>query len=169
MTATYEPIETQTLGTAVADVYFTSIPQTYTDLVAVVQTRTTDAGAYGDLAVRCNSLNTNIYSRTYVVGNGTSAISGRNTAGSFGFLGGTTGASATAGVLAIYTINFMNYSNTSTFKTVLSRATNPVLQAEAAVTLIQTTNAISSINLLTASGSNFTVGSTFTLYGIKAE
>ena len=74
MPATYEPINTQTLGTAVADVYFTSIPQTYTDLVLVISSNTSSNTQTG---YRLNSDSGNNYSDTRLSGDGASALSTR--------------------------------------------------------------------------------------------
>jgi len=61
----------------------------------------------------------------------------------------------------------MNYSNTTTNKTVIGRhngASGPV----ASVGLWRNTAAINSIRISNSSAVNFTIGSTFSLYGIKA-
>jgi hypothetical protein len=65
--------------------------------------------------------------------------------------------------------HFMNYANTSMFKAVLGR-TNVIDFRVAAVGAIwRSTSAINTIQLRSDNGSyNFTVGSTFTLWGIKA-
>jgi hypothetical protein len=63
--------------------------------------------------------------------------------------------------------NVQNYSNTTTYKTVLSRGSsnNYVF---AWVDVWRNTAAISSLTISTDGSSNFTAGSTFSLYGIKA-
>jgi hypothetical protein len=60
-----------------------------------------------------------------------------------------------------------NYSNTTTNKSVLGRASNPSANTTACVGLWRNTAAITSVSVYGV-GANFTVGSTFTLYGIKA-
>jgi hypothetical protein len=62
----------------------------------------------------------------------------------------------------------MNYSNTTTNKTILSRINNAENSTVARVTLWRNTAAISTIFLTEGNGANFIAGSTFTLYGIKA-
>jgi hypothetical protein len=63
--------------------------------------------------------------------------------------------------------NIMNYSNTTTFKTMISRFSNSSVIAQAEVSLYRSTSAITSIEIFTTPDS-FAVGSTLTLYGIKA-
>lgn len=167
MTATYEPISTQTLGTAVADIFFTSIPQTYTDLVLVCSM---NGASHLTVGFRVNGSNSTIYSVTELAGNGTSASSTRVATENYARMTNWGGPDTTGRSVLIS--NFMNYSNTTTNKTVMNRANNaggsfPGVQAS--VNLIRSTSAITSINLLTTSGASFAVGSTFTLYGIKAE
>jgi hypothetical protein len=58
-----------------------------------------------------------------------------------------------------------NYSNTTTFKTFLSRTNVASDRVEALVGLWRSTSAITSITLYCGSNS-FVTGSTFTLYGI---
>jgi hypothetical protein len=68
-------------------------------------------------------------------------------------------------------INIQNYSNTTTYKTALLRsnlATGTYPGVDAFVGLWRSTSAITSITILPASN-NLLSGSTFTLYGIKAE
>jgi hypothetical protein len=65
-------------------------------------------------------------------------------------------------------VNFMNYSNTTTYKTFLSKArnaTNYGVNDQAG--LWRNTAAISSMVITNASGT-FNTGSTFNLYGITA-
>jgi hypothetical protein len=62
-------------------------------------------------------------------------------------------------------MNFFNYSNTTTYKTVLTRAGRNNQATEAFVGLWRNTAAITSISL---TSQTYTTDSTFTLYGIKA-
>jgi hypothetical protein len=64
----------------------------------------------------------------------------------------------------------MNYANTTTFKTVLIRANNSSTGVDLILGLWRKTpEAITSITIKnTGTSSNFAIGSTLTLYGIKA-
>ena len=161
----YEVISTQTLGSAVASVTFSSIPQTYTDFVLVVSNLSA-ASASNAFKMQVNSDTGNNYSCTFVEGDGTLAESGRRTStNSFNFMDQVIGTNA----YSINIINFMNYSNTTTYKTVLSRSSTAGTAVEAAVNLWRNTNAISSfVIFFAASGNDIQSGTVFTLYGIKA-
>jgi hypothetical protein len=161
MPSTYEPIATQTLGSATTTVTFNSISSSYTDLVLI-----TGIIGVGDaqMNVRFNSDTGSNYSTTYLNGNGTSARSDRasNTTSigtDYNF------AITTNGNVTI--CQFMNYSNSTTYKTVLSRSGEASKGVQATVGLWRNTAAIDTIQLI-ASNNNFNTGSTFTLYGIKA-
>ena len=67
----------------------------------------------------------------------------------------------------MFIAQFMNYANTTTYKTVIGRANNAGYGADTSVGVWRNTAAISTITL-TALTANFASGSTFTLYGIKA-
>lgn len=165
MPATYEIIEAKTLATAVADVNFTSIPQTYTDLVLVITG--TSASSF-NAGFRLNSDNGSNYSYTDIRSNGTTALSTRTSGNTFGYFQ-TVGRFDT-GSMFIGTFNFMNYSNTTTFKTMIGRAGNmgTTSGTDLIVNLWRSTSAITSINILSETGANYSIGCTFTLYGIKA-
>lgn len=158
MASTYTPIATQTLGSSAATVTFSSIPSTYTDLVLVANG---SASASSDFYIAFNSDFSSNYSRTVLYGTGSAAGSQRDSNLTRMLIG------------AFYTnqvniLQIMNYSNTNTNKTVLSRSNGPSNVVEADVGLWRSTVAINRIDL-TVSGSNtFNTGSTFTLYGIKA-
>ena len=76
MPATYEPIASTTLGTAAADITFSSIPGTYTDLVLVLYGGF--ATAASDLYTQFNSDTGTNYSNSDLRGNGTAAAANRN-------------------------------------------------------------------------------------------
>lgn len=173
MTATYEKIATTTLGSATASVTFSSISGSYTDLVLVAVART-DRAEYDDImGMQFNSDTTTNYSTTIVNGNGTTATSSRQT--SVAYITSRVGAaSATAGVWTPVIFNIQNYSNATTNKTALCRFNEPVSGGTdygvgATVGLWRSTAAITSILLKPIVGTNLISGSTFTLYGIKAE
>ena len=167
MTATYEKIATTTLGSAAADVTFSSISGSYTDLVLVSSILGTTSTSYSP-RVRVNSDTGSNYSSTYLYGTGSTASSGRTSGASFIYIGHITGY-FTTGQPGTFITQFQNYSNTTTYKTILSRGNNTATDTSAIVGLWRSTSAINAINIQFQSGTNLQAGSTFTLYGIKAE
>jgi hypothetical protein len=164
MPATYEPIATYTIPSAQSSYTFSSISQAYTDIVLVSNFKGVVTG--DNFEMRFNSDSGSNYSRTYLYGNGSVAFSGRSS-NYTGLLIGTSDNVQPITIIA----NIMNYTNTTTFKTVLSR-TNDTAGLYPAVGAIvsmwrATPAAINSITLFASSG-NIASGSTFTLYGIKA-
>jgi hypothetical protein len=160
--ATYEPIATTTLGSATASYTFSSISGSYTDLVCVFNGAIT-AGP-DDLRIRFNSDTASNYSDTLLRGDGSATLSAREsnvTNISYNAYIGT-GDGSTVGIF-----NIMNYSNTTTYKTVLSRGSLAANFVNATVGLWRNTAAITSMTLI-AGSSTFKIGSTFTLYGIAA-
>jgi len=164
MAKTYEPIATTTVSNGTTNsVEFTSISGNYTDLIIVASAKYSSAGYVIEMTFNSDT-GTN-YSYTRITGDGTSAASTRFTSQSKAF-GGWTGASA----FAANVVQIMNYSNSTTYKTALTRA-NPVDDRVAAyVSLWRSTSAITSIKLTLEGGATnyYTSGSSFTLYGIKA-
>jgi len=159
---TYESIATQTLGSASSSITFSSISGAYTDLVIVTNTQrdATGSGVVGFLAQFNGDTSTN-YSVTAVLGNGTTAFSGRDT--------NQTGIFVLTGQDSVWgnsIINIMNYSNATTYKTVLTRINTTTANVSAYVGLWRNTAAITSITLTGAA--SLKAGSTFSLYGIKA-
>jgi len=165
MPATYEPIATTTLGSDSTSVVFSSIPQTYTDLIMVFNGYNTVATAM-DFEYEINSDSGSNYSETLLQGDGSSASSSRHSNYGGGIIGSiwSTGRATVIG-------HFMNYANTTTYKTCLGRFSTPSGGlVGATVSLWRNTNAITSLNFNQPAGQSgqFASGSTFTLYGIKA-
>jgi hypothetical protein len=162
MTSTYEKIATTTLGSASATITFSSITGTYTDLVLILSAK---AIANMDCFIRLNGDSGSNYSLTRLSGNGTSASSDRyaNQTKGYGDIDGYINTTN----FNVEIIQFMNYSNTTTYKTFLSRASTAGNGVDAIVNLWRNTAAITSIEL--SGSSNYATGTTATLYGIKAE
>jgi hypothetical protein len=166
MPITYEPISTQTLGSAASLITLSSIPSTYTDLRLVVNSLSVDSQTYLGLRINSNSNVGGIYSDTYMRGLG-SAVSSSGETGvtEFNFVGYH---GATTTVPALDIIDIFSYAG-STFKTLLwsnSNDLNGSGQVYAAVGLWRSTSAITSL-YLRAGNWNFAAGTTATLYGIK--
>jgi hypothetical protein len=158
---TYEAIFTDTLASAQASVTFSSIPSTYTDLVLVFSGSAT-ATSY--VSLQYNSDTGSNYSTTLLRGNGTAASSvGYSTQTEIFASISATNTTAINNVI----FQIQNYSNTTTYKTNLSRANNAGVSTEAGVGLWRSTAAINAIKVLSPTN-NFAAGSTFSLYGIKA-
>ena len=163
MTVTYEKIATNTLGSAAASITFSSISGAYTDLVLVINAKTTAGSGNNYFLVRVNSDSGNNYSRTGMYGNGSVVGGFRNSNISSTYI--TLGDSTTNFGNAL--LNFMNYSNTTTNKTILHRENNDGA-TYGVVSLYRSTSALTSITV-SGDGWNIATGSTFTLYGILKE
>jgi len=164
MTATYDCIATTTLSTTTASITFTSIPSTYTDLVLVSNLKSTGSQWVG-LCIQVNSDTAGNYSDTYMYGDGSAAGSIRDSSATFANSGALSHSNFHGSVF-----QFMNYANTTTYKTWLCRSgigTEGWLKAS--VNLWRSTSAITSIKVYHSGGDNLASGSTAALYGIKAE
>jgi hypothetical protein len=165
MPSTYEPIATNTLGSAVSTYQFTSIPSTYTDLVVVMQPAlsVSNNAIYLDFN---NDTATN-YSFTVLSGNGSAVTTSRGSSAGLGSVANDLlYPSSTLGNTTII-MNIQNYANTTTNKTYLVRGNQADSGSQELIGLWRNTAAINAIKFYSA-GSNFSIGSTFTLYGIKA-
>lgn len=162
MPATYEPIATTTLSSAQATATFSSIPATYTDLILVFSGSIDTSGR--TIRLRFNSDSGTNYSDTYVSGDGTTATSSRTTSQASARIS----LGLTSSTQTVITSHIQNYSNSTTYKTLLSRGTSASDSANAIVSLWRSTSAITDIEVRLNSTGNFNSDSTFTLYGIKA-
>jgi hypothetical protein len=172
MTATYEKIATTTLGTTSATISLSSIPSTYTDLVLIISARTNRSGQATDgLNIKFNTDDGNNYSDTDLVGNGSNASSNRDTNSTRWLTNDANlpAATATSGVFSAIIVSLQNYANTNVYKTGLCRFNLASSNTGASVGLWRSTAAIDAITLISRNNADFVSGSTFTLYGIKAE
>jgi hypothetical protein len=167
MSSTYEPIATTTIGSATNSVTLSSISQSFTDLVLVVEGQTTST-VNVLLLVGNGSIDTGAnYSHTGLWGNGSSvgSINESNTTQiNLDYFASGSGNQKN------YIVNFMNYSNTNVNKSVLIRASLPSTETVTRVGSWRSTSAINTVQVKGNGGGNLlAAGMTITLYGIKAE
>jgi hypothetical protein len=173
---TYVAIATQTLGSAAASVTFSSIPATYTDLILISFAQGQASGGDNRLVLQFNGDTASNYSSTYLIGNGTSATSSRDS--NRGQVDNVTQlADSGSNSFSPFIHHIMNYANATTYKTILQRGndagdtTSAYRQVGASASLWRSTSAITSIVVKGLGGngsSGFSAGSTFSLYGIAS-
>jgi hypothetical protein len=159
--STYTPIYSTTLGSAQSSVTLNSFSG-YTDLVLITSASSDISADTNHILCRFNSDSGSNYSVIYMYGVGTSAMGEEDN---------TTGAYLArhhATEYAVGITNFLNYSNSTTYKTVLSRGSSGSSITILYANVWRNTAAITSMVLTPVSASNFDAGSTFTLYGITA-
>ena len=157
-------ISTQTISSAVNSITFSSISQTYRDLIIVSNA---SANTTGQTLLRFNGDAGSNYMFTTLEGNGTAASSG-NSASTFAFFvwvgNGDLGGTQSNAVLQI-----MDYSATDKIKTVLGRTNQTGDRVAAATAKWNNTAAITSVLVAAGgSGQTFNVGSIISLYGVLA-
>jgi hypothetical protein len=181
-TTNYFSIETQTLGSAQSSVTFNTISQDYTHLQLRIIGRTTRTDyVIEDANLRINGDTGSNYAWQRMFSNpetsSNSVSSATSTSETFinsVAILGTNGASANKFGAAI--VDFIDYKNTNKFKTVKA-ITGVQLHGDSLVGVTdfaelsggvwRNTNAITSLTLITATGTQFTANSQFALYGIK--
>jgi hypothetical protein len=165
MANTYTLIEAKTLGSSAASVEFTSIPQTYTDLLIKLSTRNTSTNVANSILMALNGSSTSFTIRR-IEGTGTSVGSQNSTSN---FAGVDDGGGATASTFSNTEIYIPNYAG-SNYK---SYSVDSVSETNAATIymhllagLWSNSAAITSI-ALSDDTANLAQYSTFYLYGIK--
>ena len=169
MATTYEAIATVTVGAGGASsIEFTSIPQTYTDLVVLSSVRFDISGDNGFYFQFNNDTGTN-YARLYLYGDGSSASSASATSQTRVPIGIGARSTATASTFSNSSGYIPNYTG-SNYKSVSVDAVNEnnATSADAMfwASIWNSTSAITSMKLFPSSG-NIVQYSTATLYGIK--
>ena len=161
---TYTPIANYTFASAAANYTFTSIPATYTDLVLVINAIAESTAFH--IYCQLNSDTTSNYSDTGLYGDGTSAASWRDSTQTQCRLTYSAAVRTTSPTTVV--TNFQNYSNATTYKTLLTRESRASDGTGAIVGLWRKTpEAITSIKLYTSTA-NFGIGTVMSLYGIAA-
>ena len=165
--ATYIKIASNTVGAGgAANVTFSSIPATYTDLVLKASARSTVAE--DTFGIRFNSDSGSNYPYRGLEGNGSTprSFSGTNTLVGLGRMSQSSFTASTFGNNEFYIPNYTssNYKSVSIDAVNENNATTAI--AELAAGLWNSTAAISNIQVIPSSG-NFAQYSTFTLYGIS--
>ena len=179
MANTYVAIAKNVLTSTTAFVTFSSIPQTYTDLLLVATGRNTDGGVYTEFTVQFNGDTGNNYSHLYLLGNGASVATASSTSTSYYASPRTVnGGSSTASTFCNIEMYMPNYKSTTT-KPVCSNAVQESNDTTANYANINSvsgyysgTSAISSIKIgayYDFSTVSFVSGSSFYLYGIKSS
>ena len=166
MATTYRRIGSVTVGAGgAANIEFTSIPATYTDLLIVLSGRTSSAAVNSDLTIKPNGSATNGTYR-YLQGSGSAVTSG---SGSIVYGGnGVTAANATAstfGNIQIYIPNYTSSNNKSLSIDGVSENNAASAFATLTASLWSNSAAITSVQLVP--DANFVQYSTATLYGIS--
>lgn len=164
---TYEAIATSTTSGSATSVVFSSIPGSYTDIIAVISGQVNSSSE--NITLRFNSDTGTNYSITVLSGNGSTTTSVRNSSQPYASVSYNTGGATTSD--RNYIVQIQNYSNATTNKTFLSRsnaATGSFPGTEAIVGLWRSTAAITTITFGCTGSTNFINGTVISLYGIKA-
>lgn len=164
-TPTYTLINQVTLATASPQVLFSSIPQSFRDLILVIEASTTESGV--TLDIRFNGDAGTNYTAVEMGGRANGAYSGAGTSEFFRVLGNTFGTAPFQ-----CTMQIMDYSQIDKHKTVLARAASN--DTSLSSTLVKgfagrwpNTIGVNTISVASLFNSrNFASGSRFSLYGI---
>jgi hypothetical protein len=169
--STYSTIAVLTGNGSTNPLSFQNIPQTYTDLIMVVYGRGTGANTSDQSLIYLNAnTGTSNYSGTYLYANGTSTLATRQSNSTYFNLGEHPGGNSTANNFGVEILQFMNYTNTTNFKTVLNRSGYDLNGSGVVYDSIHTwrqTAAINRIDIYTSLGS-WATGTVASLYGIAA-
>jgi len=172
--SSFESIATVTLVSAQSTISFTSIPSTYKHLQLRGITKwsySSGSADWSNLVLTLNSDGGANYASHVLRGNGASAVASGTTSQTVGYQQTLVPSSYTgyANIFGAYVIDFLDYANTSKYKTVRGLGGfdgNGSGWIGLASTLWQSTSAINRIDI-TLDANNHTQYSQFALYGVK--
>jgi hypothetical protein len=170
MPATFDSIATTTLSSPATNITFSSITSAYTDLKLFVFVRSDRASSVDSMYMQWNGDTSTNYSDGYLYADGGgSTASGRGTNQNQILCGSIPGATATSGFFSSIIVDLMNYSASAAIKTCLINTaydSNGGGRTQIGIGIRRVAEAITSIKLFPAFGTNFETGTTAALYGI---
>ena len=150
---------------------FSNIPQTYQDLMLVVNGIGTRSVANDHLLMAVNTDTSSNYSYTYLQADASAASSARGTAGAFAVMFNClSGTLSPAGIYGSGITHILDYTNTNKFKTMFSRGCVDLNTSgfTTITTNLYRANTNSITNLYCITYTNLLPGSTMTLYGVRS-
>lgn len=159
----FELISTTVLSSANSSISFTGIPNTYKHLQIRMVAKTTDLNTQAWL--RINGVSSATYSQHYLDGNG-SSVSSNGTANTDRIWFANTNTTYFAPCI----IDILDYASTTKNKSI--RAFSGYINADGVRLtsgMLVSTSAITSLTILNSQSNNFSVGSRFSLYGVKGS
>lgn len=165
MANTYTKIASYTVSTAgVTAINFSSIPQTYTDLVCQLSTRGSSAAIFDYTTFALNNGVSAEVIRLQGVSNG-APNSGRS-AGTSNFI--INGANATANVFSSSEVYMPNYTSTLNKSLVINTVTeNNGATSYQELNAVWYNQGVNPINFIQITGTTYAINTVATLYGIK--
>lgn len=168
MANTYTKITTVSLSTTAANIDFSSIPATYTDLLIKISSRCDTASQdYFALDIALNGSSASFTTKQMFGVNATAYYG----SGAYRYVGYTQAVLMTANAFASGEIYIPNYANTSYVKSISADSVTETNAVGAVVAIHATTwsntAAINQITLTPDAGGNFVAYTTATLYGIN--
>lgn len=166
MALTYKLIEGKTLGSVVASITFSSIPQTYTDLLVRVSARSNSGpNTHDNFLIYFNGTQSNRTNRiVYGINGGTGSYSSTDY---FGAFNGPASTSNTFGNADFYIPNYTGSNYKSISADIVSENNTSNGQDYLGAGLWSDTAAITSLTIGNYNASDFAVNTTAYLYGIK--
>jgi hypothetical protein len=165
-TNTYIALDKKTIDVAVSNITFTGISSAYTDLVIIGAINGVSSATDVWMRVGNGSVDTGTnYSWTWMSGNSAGANSESAANSSYLYFDGWGTISTSPSIMEL---NYMNYANTSTYKSIIMQRGDSSKEVNAQIGLWRGLTAINTIQIGLAAG-NFNVGTTFSLYGIAKE
>ena len=161
------------VGSGTGGVLFSSIPQTYTDLVVKYSSRSNAAGPVEGMYFYFNGVTSGTqYSLTALFNGSSTYGSYRSSNGGIAGTGTGNASGWTANLFSNIEAYIPNYSNTTTFKSWYSESVAEDNTVAGGTTRIfaglsRSTSAITSLGISNDSGGTYGSNSTFTLYGVK--
>lgn len=167
---TYTALATTTVtGGSTTQITFSSISQSYTDLVLIAEMA--PMPSITAIRFRFNGDSSSNYAYVQLSGNGSSGTSTSDTNQVSGLV---SGAISNTSNRSMFVMNIMNYSNTTTYKTTINRGSRGIDTSLAATSLCastwRSTSAINQVVVTPSFGGDIVIpaGCMFTLYGIAS-
>lgn len=170
MANTWTKIASTTTSSAVGDVTFFSIPNTYTDLCIKGSARMTSAYTTVEYYMILNNDGSTLYSGVLGQGYNTTVQSTRVSNTTYANIFNAPAANSTAGVYGAMSVYIPNYANTTAFKSYFQEGVGEINTTAGnnlmfSAGLYRSTAAIFQLTMLPTG--NWETNTTFTLYGIK--
>ena len=163
------PIASSKLLVDTGGIYFNSIPQTYQDLILVINARATGPYTYSGNALTVNGDSGSNYSRIDMNSGGGSTVSYRVTADTYFNFQQIPGSLIPSSVFGLSILHIPSYASTTAYKSfLLESSNNNNMQGNVSLQAGQWRSTAAITSLAFGTSISYGAGSTMSLYGVRS-